>query len=153
MLCRGATVYVAVRPNIAEAESRANFICYAEAQPYMWQPGQISNKPRAEQILFVMPRRNRICGRQAKYRRSREQSKFYLLCRGATVYVAVRPNIAEAPEQSKFYLLCRDYSAAAANAFCNSAIGIVPEMEITEVESDSAAYIRKSVTISPSRTI
>ena len=93
----------------------------------MWPTGQISQKPRAEQILFVMPRRNRICGRQAKYRRSREQSKFYLLC--------------------------RDYSAAAANAFCNSAIGIVPEMEITEVESDSAAYIRKSVTISPSRTI
>ena len=26
--------------------------------------------PRAEQILFAMPRRNRICGRQAKYRRS-----------------------------------------------------------------------------------
>ena len=35
--CRGATVYVDMKwPNIAGAESRTNFICYAEALQYMW---------------------------------------------------------------------------------------------------------------------
>ena len=56
----------------AEAERRANFICYAEAPAeapqYMWTRSvQISQKPSAEQILFAMPRRGR----------------------GATVYAAV----------------------------------------------------------------
>ena len=41
--------------------------CIAEAQQYMWPSGQIAQKPSAEQM--------------------------YLLYRGATVYVAVRPDI------------------------------------------------------------
>ena len=48
------------------------------------------------QACLQLPRRSRICGRQAKYRRSREQCKPVCNCRGAAVYVAARPNIAEA---------------------------------------------------------
>ena len=39
----------------------------------------------------------------ANIRRSREQNKFYLLCRGATVYVDTKwPNIIRSPVQCKF---------------------------------------------------
>ena len=52
--CRGATGYVA-KPNIAEAESRTNFICYAEALQYMWtRNGQIYAEAESNASLLVI---------------------------------------------------------------------------------------------------
>ena len=39
--------------NIRRSREQSKFICYAEAQPYMWPKGQISQKPQSRANLFA----------------------------------------------------------------------------------------------------
>ena len=73
------------------------------------------------QACLQLPRRSRICGREAKLRRSRAQSKCILLCRGVAVYVAVRPNCEEAERNAS------SHGIAGAQKTYSGHDGIMPE--------------------------
>ena len=101
---------------------------------------QIYEEAERRANVFAMPRRNSIYGRQVKYTKKPSAEQMYLLCRGATVYMAVRSNIRRSRAQSKCICSPDFGSPGSAGPFTPSSTGYAPRIRGNNPPAQKYSY-------------